>query len=110
MVGAKVDLSVWDARPLRALLVGEAQARVVASTRDAKAVLAIAKRHGVPARVIGAVAATEPALSIQVGPRRIVAPLDRIARAWHDAIPTIMSRSVSTTAAVITETLATPVN
>jgi phosphoribosylformylglycinamidine synthase len=110
MVGAKVDLSVWDAIPLRALLFGEAQARVVASTRDAKAVLAVAKRHGVPARVIGAVAATESALSIQVGSRRIVAPLDRIARAWHDAIPTIMSRSVSTTAAAITETLATPVN
>jgi phosphoribosylformylglycinamidine synthase len=110
MVGAKVDLSAWDAIPLRALLFGEAQARVVASTRDAKAVLAVAKRHGVPARVIGAVAATESALSIQVGSRRIVAPLDRIARAWHDAIPTIMSRSVSTTAAAITETLATPVN
>jgi hypothetical protein len=72
-------------------------------------VLAAARARGVPARIVGVVAATDSSLTLQIGQRRIVASLDRLARAWHDAIPTIMSRSVSATAAVITETLATPV-
>ena len=109
ILGARVDLSPWSAIPLRALLFGEAQGRVVVSTSDAPAVLAAARTRGVPARIVGVVAATDSSLTLQIGQRRIVASLDRLARAWHDAIPTIMSRSVSATAAVITETLATPV-
>jgi len=109
ILGARVDLSPWSAIPLRALLFGEAQGRVVVSTSDAPAVLAAARARGVPARIVGVVAATDSSLTLQIGQRRIVASLDRLARAWHDAIPTIMSRSVSATAAVITETLATPV-
>jgi phosphoribosylformylglycinamidine synthase subunit PurL len=109
MLGARVDLSPWSTIPLRALLFGEAQGRVVVSTSEAPAVLAAARARSVPARIVGVVAAADSSLTLQVGQRRIVASLDRLARAWHDAIPTIMSRSVSATAAVITETLATPV-
>jgi phosphoribosylformylglycinamidine synthase II len=109
MLGARVDLSPWSTIPLRALLFGEAQGRAVVSTSDAPAVLAAARARGVPARIVGVVTAADSSLTLQIGQRRIVASLDRLARAWHDAIPTIMSRSVSATAAVITETLATPV-
>jgi phosphoribosylformylglycinamidine synthase len=110
MHGARVDLSPWSAMPLRTLLFGEGQGRAVVSTSDAPAVLSAARARGVPARIIGVVQAADSALTFQVGQRRIVASLDRLAGAWHDAIPTIMSRSVSATAAVTTETLATPVN
>ena len=110
MHGARVDLTAWERLPLRALLFGEAQGRVVASTTRTADVLAIAKRHGVPARAIGTVVASSDALSMQLGARRIVAPLDRLARAWHDAIPSIMSRSPGATTVAITDTLAAPVN
>ena len=64
-----------------------------------------AKLQGVPARVIGRVSAQSKSLSIRVGSRLVEAPLARLATAWHDAIPRIMSRSVAAAAAVITETL-----
>ena len=103
--GAAVDLDAFTALPVAALLFGEAQNRVVVSTTSAAGVLAEAKKQGVPARVIGRVSASSPSLTIRIGARRIDAPLARIAGAWHDAIPTIMSRSVAAAAAVITETL-----
>jgi phosphoribosylformylglycinamidine synthase len=91
--GAEVDLSAWASLPLRALLFGEAQGRVIASTPDPDALLAIAKRHGVPARRIGTVGESADDLVVTVGDRRIVAPLDRLAEAYHGAIPAIMNRS-----------------
>ena len=48
LVGADVDLSAWSALPLRALLFGEGQGRIVVSTANAPVVLAIAREHGVP--------------------------------------------------------------
>ncbi|HEY0972400.1 MAG TPA: phosphoribosylformylglycinamidine synthase subunit PurL [Gemmatimonadales bacterium] len=90
--GATVDLSPWQRLPLRALLFGEAQGRVVVSTPDPDAVLAIAARHGVPARRVGTVGESGQPLSFTVGERVIDAPLDRIAAAYHDAIPDIMNR------------------
>jgi phosphoribosylformylglycinamidine (FGAM) synthase-like enzyme len=104
-LGATIDLDAWKALPLASLLFGEAQNRVVISTTDAPAVLAEAQRQGVPARVIGRVLAQSQSLSIRVGSRFVDAPLARLANAWHDAIPRIMSRSVAAAAAVITETL-----
>ena len=110
LIGANVDLTAWEELPLRALLFGEAQGRVVASTSRSADVLAVARRFRVPARVIGRIDTASQSLSLRLGQRLIVAPLERLARAWHDAIPTIMSRSASATAAAITETLAVPVN
>ena len=104
-LGAAVDLDAWKELPVASLLFGEAQNRVVVSTTDSAAVLAEAKNQGVPARVIGRVSAQSKSLSIRVGSRLVDAPLGRLATAWHDAIPRIMSRSVAAAAAVITETL-----
>jgi phosphoribosylformylglycinamidine synthase len=91
LMGADVDLSAWSALPLRALLFGEAQGRIIVGTPDPARVLEIAARHGVPARRIGTVRSGSGALTITVGDRVIQAPLDRLARAFHDAIPRIMS-------------------
>jgi phosphoribosylformylglycinamidine synthase len=106
-VGADVDLSPWSALPLRALLFGEAQGRVVVSTAEAADVLAIARRHGVPARQIGAVRAAAPALRITVAGRTIAAPLERLADAYHGAIPRAMNDSVA--AVAVAEETFTPV-
>ncbi|MHB1297870.1 MAG: phosphoribosylformylglycinamidine synthase subunit PurL [Gemmatimonadaceae bacterium] len=93
--GAKVDLSSWSALPLRALLFGEAQGRVVVSTANAAAVLAVAKQHGVPAREIGAVTKKEAGLVVTVGARKMQAPLSGLINAYHEALPRAMSRAAA---------------
>ncbi|HEX6966058.1 MAG TPA: AIR synthase related protein, partial [Gemmatimonadaceae bacterium] len=90
LVGAEIDLSTWRELPLRCLLFGEAQGRVLVGTTDPARVLAIAERHGVPAWVIGRVQANSGVLAIRVGDRVISAPLARLARAYHEAIPSAM--------------------
>jgi phosphoribosylformylglycinamidine synthase len=92
ITGADVDLSAWAALPLRALLFGEAQGRVVVSTASPDAVLAHAARHGVPAHVIGAVRPAANGLTLRVGDRGWTAEVRRLAAAFHDAIPGIMSQ------------------
>ncbi len=89
--GFAVDLSTWVDLPLRALLFGEAQARVVVSTDVPDAVLATAARFDVPARVIGRVTAASNGVEFLVGDviaRLALAPL---ARVFHDTIPDIMN-------------------
>jgi phosphoribosylformylglycinamidine synthase len=92
-IGADIELSKWSSLPLRALLFGEAQARIVVSTSESPTVLELARKHGVPARVIGQVRAREEGITIRIGDRVIRAPLDRLAHAYHDAIPDIMNAS-----------------
>lgn len=94
MLGAEVDLSAWPSLPPRALLFGEAQGRVIVSTAAAHVVLAAAKKHGVPARQIGWVRASDT-LRIRVGERLIDAPLAVLADAYHEAIPRRMNRSAA---------------
>ncbi len=96
-MGAKVDLSPWSTIAARALLFGEAQGRVVVSTADAAAVLAVAKRHNVPARVIGAVTAAAEGLTVTIGAGRkeLRATMDRLIDAYHEALPRAMSRTVA---------------
>ncbi|MEP6692266.1 MAG: phosphoribosylformylglycinamidine synthase subunit PurL [Gemmatimonadaceae bacterium] len=91
--GASIDLTAWASLPRRALLFGEAQARIVVGTANAAEVIEIAKRHGIPAAMIGRVGGERAPLEIRVGALRIAAPLARLARAYHDAIPSIMRRS-----------------
>ena len=93
--GAQVDLSPWAALPLRALLFGEAQGRVVVSTANAKAVLAIAARHGVPARMIGTVQSASAGFAITVGPRVLRATTDRLSTAFHTALPRAMKKAAA---------------
>jgi phosphoribosylformylglycinamidine synthase subunit PurL len=90
-----VDLSDWQQLPLRALLFGEAQGRVIVSSPDALAVLAIAAHHGVKATTIGTVHASSGALEIVVGSRTLHAPVTQLAEAYHETIPRIMQRSAS---------------
>ena len=97
-VGAEIDLSPWSGLPLRALLFGEAQGRVIVSTSRPFEVLSVAEDFGVPARAIGHVRAGSPSLEVVVGARHIVAPLSRLARAYHDAIPALMSQAASAAA------------
>ncbi|MBA2686193.1 MAG: phosphoribosylformylglycinamidine synthase subunit PurL [Gemmatimonadaceae bacterium] len=94
-IGAEIELSKWSALPLRALLFGEAQARIIVSTPESATVLDLARKHGVPARVIGRVRGRAEGFTIRVGERVIRTPLDRLARAYHDAIPNIMNASIA---------------
>jgi phosphoribosylformylglycinamidine synthase subunit PurL len=90
LVGADVNLSAWSSLPLRALLFGEGQGRIVVSTSDAPAVLAVAGEHGVPARRIGTVRPGAGELRIAIGGTRIAVSLARLAAAYHGAIPKAM--------------------
>jgi hypothetical protein len=83
---------------LRGLLFGEAQGRAVLSTPHPAEVLDVARRFGVPARAIGHVRTRSASLELVVGRRHIVAPVSRLARAYHDAIPALMSRGASVAA------------
>ncbi len=94
-IGAEIELSKWSALPVRALLFGEAQARILVSTPESAAVLRIAQTHGVAARVIGRVRARGEGFTIRIGERVLRTPLDRLARAYHDAIPKIMNASIA---------------
>ena len=91
MVGATIDLSAFDALPARAVRFGEAQGRVVVSTAAPDAVLATAAAHGVPARRIGTTTA-DTALVVTDHGRTWRAPLATLATAFHEAIPTRMTR------------------
>jgi hypothetical protein len=105
-----VDLGAWHLLPMRALLFGEAQGRVVVSTSEPARVLAVAKVHGVPAREIGRVRGAGEPLRVRVGARTFEAPLDRLASAYHDAIPRIMERSVAVAvASAVEDSLTRPV-
>jgi phosphoribosylformylglycinamidine synthase len=94
-MGAEVDLSPWAALPSRALLFGEAQGRVVVSTANAEAVLAIAARHGVPARIIGTVRSASAGLTITVAGRVTHARGDRLSAAFHTALPRAMKQAAA---------------
>jgi phosphoribosylformylglycinamidine synthase len=91
--GAMVDLTVWKAIPSRAVLFGEAQGRAIVSTSDAAAVLAIARKHGIPAREIGTVKPPNEGLVIVVSGQSMRSPLLDLSAAYHDAIPLAMQRA-----------------
>jgi phosphoribosylformylglycinamidine synthase subunit PurL len=91
--GAMVDLSPWKALQSRALLFGEAQGRAIVSTSDAEVVLAIAKKHGTPARNIGTVKPHNEGLVIIVSGHSMRSPLQDLSSAYHDSIPLAMQRA-----------------
>jgi phosphoribosylformylglycinamidine synthase len=88
--GFQVDLTDWADLPVRALLFGEAQGRVVCSTAQPDALLATAARHGVPARVIGRVTPAAEGLEVVIGAVSARSAIEPLARAFHDTIPGIM--------------------
>jgi phosphoribosylformylglycinamidine synthase len=94
-MGAQVDLSAWAALPRRALLFGEAQGRVVVSTASADAVLETARKHGVPAHVIGTVQSASAGLLITVEGKTMRITTDRMSDAWHGALPRAMQKAAA---------------
>jgi phosphoribosylformylglycinamidine synthase len=92
---ARVDLSAWSALPRRAVLFGEAQARVIVSTPDPAAVLAIAERHGAAARTIGQVEPASEPFTVTLADGVFTASVAALAEEYHEAIPRIMSRAAS---------------
>jgi phosphoribosylformylglycinamidine synthase len=90
--GADVKLDPADNTSARGMLFGEAQARFIVSTRDAGAVLSIAKSHGVPAAAIGTVKNPADGVRIVAGQTLLSAEVNDLANAYHNAIPSIMSR------------------
>jgi phosphoribosylformylglycinamidine synthase len=88
--GFDADLSYWGHLPPRALLFGEAHGRVVVSTSQPDTVLTIASRHGVPARVIGAVTDASEGARFTLADHTFSAPMGALATAFHEAIPVAM--------------------
>jgi len=91
-VGVDVDLAEWAHLPTRAVLFGEAQARVIVSTANPTELVAMAQRMGVPARAIGRVGAQGGTFRIRHSTGVIEAPVADVAAAYHDAIPRIMTQ------------------
>jgi phosphoribosylformylglycinamidine synthase len=103
MFGADIDLGAWDSLPLRAVLFGEAQGRVVISSGEAERVLEIAARNGVPARVIGTVTELAEGFTIRAGGRVLQIGTEQAAAAYHEAIPRIMDAAPQSAAIEETE-------
>jgi hypothetical protein len=64
----------------------------VVSTDAPDALLAVATRHGVPARAVGRVRPASAGFAVRVGDDRWAADVGRLAAAYHEAIPTLMQR------------------
>ncbi len=94
-MGATVDVTAWSTLATRALLFGETQGRVIVSSANAGAVLAIAKRHGVPARVIGTVTEAVQGLHINTTTHALSISAERMIDAYHEALPRAMSRAAA---------------
>ena len=105
-LGARIDLSSFAALPMRALLFGEAQARIIISTPDPTALREVATRHGVTSTTIGTVASADDPLEIRVGNRTLTASLPWLDRLYFETIPDIMTKSA---AAVVTAATESPV-
>ena len=83
--GARIELS--DSLRPDALVFGESTGRVIIATADAKALLALAARHEIPARRIG----TSGGERLAIGPAGarpwIDEPVDGLYAIWSSAIP-----------------------
>ncbi|MEO7217845.1 MAG: phosphoribosylformylglycinamidine synthase subunit PurL [Gemmatimonadaceae bacterium] len=103
MLGADVDLSAWDSLPLRAVLFGEAQGRVIVSSGEPERVLEIARHNSVPARRIGKVGPLAEGLTLRTHNRIIQVGTEMLAEAYHTAISRIMDAAPQTAATEETE-------
>lgn len=103
MLGAEVDLSEWDSIPLRAVLFGEAQGRIVLSSKEPERVLAIAARYSIPAHRIGTVRPADTGLLIRSRRGELYSETATMADAYHMAIPRIMESAPQTVAIEETE-------
>lgn len=90
LLGAKVDLSAWDANRLDALLFGEAQGRIVISVakNHVDQVLAKAREMGVPATRLGETGGTT--LEIMARGKTLSWNLGRLHGLWWNSIADAM--------------------
>lgn len=95
VTGFEVDLSLWKNLPVRALLFGETQGRVVVSTDKPAEVLALAKASGVVANVIGTVKPASEGVSITVDGQTFTSDIQTLADSYHKSIPAIMKQGVT---------------
>lgn len=102
LLGFEVDLTPWRELTLRSLLFGEAHGRVVVTTRDPEAVIATAKEHEVPARVIGHVRVATHGARFVIGESSFQASIDALAAAYHEAIPRAMDGESPAESAIAT--------
>jgi phosphoribosylformylglycinamidine synthase len=91
--GAEIDLSAWGSIPNRGVLFGETQGRIVISSSAPERVLEIAAKAGVPCARIGTVRLNSDSLAIELASSALKAPLTRLRRAYHETIPSLMSRA-----------------
>jgi phosphoribosylformylglycinamidine synthase II len=92
VVGVTITLPDTEGISRRAALFGEAQGRVVVSTPDPGALLALMTRRGVAAQEIGQVGDVDGNMVLTAGETTWSRPVHKLAAAYHDAIPTIMTR------------------
>ena len=91
--GAEIDLSAFGSIPNRGALFGETQGRIVISSSAPERVLEIAAKAGVPCARIGTVRRNLDSLAIKLASSAWKAPLARLRHAYHDTIPSLMSRT-----------------
>jgi phosphoribosylformylglycinamidine synthase len=102
-LGARVDLSDFDDLPMRAVLFGEAQGRIVVSTPDPTALREVALRHGIVSSVIGIVASPDDPLEIVAAGQRLTASLPWLDQLYYETIPEIMTQSAAAVVSAATE-------
>ena len=90
--GAEIDLSQWAHLPNRALLFGETQGRFVVSSSAPARMEAIARKAGIACTRLGTVRLASSTLTIELGNGTLRADRQMMRRAYHQAIPRIMSR------------------
>ena len=91
--GAEINLSTYSDFPDRAILFGESQGRVVVSSAAPALVLEIAAKAGVPCTQIGRVHLHSNTLDISLPKRSFRSSIASLRRAYHETIPSIMSRT-----------------
>ncbi|MDQ6689108.1 MAG: phosphoribosylformylglycinamidine synthase subunit PurL [Gemmatimonadota bacterium] len=91
--GADIDLSAYGSIPNRGALFGETQARIVVSSAAPERVLEIAAKAGAACARIGTVRRHSDVLSVKLADSAFKASVERLRRAYHDTIPSIMSRT-----------------
>jgi phosphoribosylformylglycinamidine synthase len=97
--GADIDLTSWAHLANRTLLFGETQGRFVVSSAEPARLEAVARKAGIPCTRIGTVRLTSSTLAISLGDGVLRGERTMLSRAYHRAIPDIMSRTPQHSAA-----------
>jgi phosphoribosylformylglycinamidine synthase len=90
-VGARIELA--DSLRPDALLFGESPGRVIATTADAERLLAIAARHGIPARRIGTTGGDRLRVAPPGGAPWLDESVGELHAVWQNAIPRRLQQS-----------------